>query len=63
MAHVAKFHGRLRLIRNKVLRESKFFVLKLIEIIILRVYYTIPICVFLHFLDIPFQLLKLLSMV
>ena len=39
-AHIAKFYGRLRLIRS-VLRASKFSVLKLIEIIILWVYYTI----------------------
>ena len=41
MAHVAKFYGRLRLIRS-VLRASKFSVLKLTEIIISWVYYTIP---------------------
>ena len=41
LAHVAKFYGRLRLIRS-VLRASKFSVLKLIEIVILWVYYTIP---------------------
>ena len=40
-AHVAKFYGRLRLIRS-VLRASKFSVLKMIEIIILWVFYTIP---------------------
>ena len=40
-AHVAKFYGRLRLIRN-VLRASKFSVLKLIEIVIVWVYDTIP---------------------
>ena len=40
-AHVAKFYGRLRLIRS-VLRASKFPVSKLIEIVILWVYYTIP---------------------
>ena len=40
-AHVAKFYGRLRLIRS-VLRASKFSVLKLIEIVILWVFYTIP---------------------
>ena len=40
-AHVAKFCGQLRLIRS-VLRVSKFSVLKLIEIVILWVYYTIP---------------------
>ena len=41
--HVAKFYGRLRLIRS-VLRASKFSVLKLIEIVILSVYYTILFC-------------------
>ena len=40
-AHVAKFYVRFRLIRS-VLRASKFFLLKLIEIVILWVYYTIP---------------------
>ena len=39
-AHVAKY-GRLRLIRS-VLRASNFSVLKLIEIVIVWVYYTIP---------------------
>ena len=38
---VAKFYGRLRLVRS-VLRASKFSVLKLTEIVILLVYYTIP---------------------
>ena len=41
-AHVAKFYGRLRLIRI-ILRASKFAVLKFIEIVILWVYYTIPL--------------------
>ena len=41
MAHVAKFYGRPRLIRS-VLIASKFSVLKLMEIVILWVYYTIP---------------------
>ena len=40
-AHVAKFYGRLRLIRS-VLRASKFSVSKIIEIVILWVYYTVP---------------------
>ena len=40
-AHVAKFYGRLRLICS-VLRASQLSVLKLIEIVILWVYYTIP---------------------
>ena len=38
---IFKFYGRLRLICS-VLRASKFAVLKLIEIVILWVYYTIP---------------------
>ena len=38
---VVKFYGQLRLIRS-VLRTSKFSVLKLIEIVTLWVYYTIP---------------------
>ena len=41
MAHVVKFYGRLRLICS-VLRASKFAALKLIEIVILWVFYTIP---------------------
>ena len=41
-AHVAKFYGRLRLIRI-VLRASTFFVLKSSEIVILWVLYTIPL--------------------
>ena len=40
-AYVAKFYGRLRLIRS-VLRASHFPCSKLIEIVILWVYYTIP---------------------
>ena len=40
-AHVVKFYGRLRTIRN-VLRASQFSVLKLTDIVILWVYYTIP---------------------
>ena len=40
-AHVAKFYGRLRLIRT-VSRASKLSVLKLAEIVILWVYFTIP---------------------
>ena len=39
--HVAKFYCQLRSIRS-VLRASKFSVLKLIEIVIVWVYYTIP---------------------
>ena len=38
---MAKFYGQLRSIRN-VLRASKITVLKLIKIIVLWVYYTIP---------------------
>ena len=55
-AHVAKFYGRLRLICS-VLRASKFAVLKLIEIVILWIYYTIPFgfSFFRHFWDIIFQ--------
>ena len=53
----AKFYGRLRLIRS-VLRALKFPVFKLIEIVILRVYYTIPFgfSLFRHFWDNTFQL-------
>ena len=55
-AHVAKFYGRLRLIRS-VWRASKFPVFK-IEIVILWVYYTIRFgfSLFWHFLVITFQL-------
>ena len=61
--HVAKFYGRLRLIRS-VLRASKFSVLKLIEIVILRVYYSIPsgFSLFRHLLGITFQLFKQLCL-
>ena len=47
-----------------VLRESKFAVLKLIEIVILWVYYTIPFgfSFFRHFCDIIFQPFQLLSL-
>ena len=60
-AHVAKFYGRLRLIRS-VLRASKFSLSKLIEIVLLWVYYTIPFgfSLFWHFWDIILQPLKLL---
>ena len=49
-AHVAKFFGRLRLI-GSVLRASNFPCLKLIEIVILWVNYTIPfgVTLFWHF--------------
>ena len=62
-AHVAKFYGRLRLIRS-VLRASKFSVLKLIEIVIFGVHYTIHFGFNLlrHFWDNTFQLLKLLCL-
>ena len=55
-AHVAKFYGRPRLIRS-VLRASKFSLLKLIEIVILWVYYTIPFgfSFFRHFLALFFN--------
>ena len=63
MAHVAKFYGRLRLICS-VLRASKFAVLKLREIVILWVYYTIPFgfSFFRHFSDIIFQPFQRLSL-
>ena len=59
--HVAKLCGRLRLIRI-VLRASTFSVLKLIKIVISWVYYTIPFgfSLFCFFVDITFQLVKLL---
>ena len=46
------------------LRASKFAVLKLIEIVILWVYYTIPLGLsfFRHFWDIIFQPFQLLSL-
>ena len=58
-AHVAKFYGRLQLI-SSILRASKFFVLKLTEIVILWVYNTIPFGFSLiwHFWGINFQLLN-----
>ena len=58
-AHVAKFYGRLRLIRS-VLRASKFSVSNLIEIVILWVYYTIPFgfSLFRHFLASLFNFLN-----
>ena len=57
--HAAKFYGRLRPSRS-ILRASKFPVLKLNEIVILRVYYAIPVgfSLFRHFLDITFKLLR-----
>ena len=59
MAHVAKFYGRLRLICS-VLRASKFSEFKLIEIVKVWVYYTIPygFDLFRHFLGITFHLFK-----
>ena len=55
--------GRLRLICS-VLRASKFAVLKLIQIVILWVYYTISFgfSFFRHFCDIIFQPFQLLSL-
>ena len=62
-AHVAKFYGRLRLIRS-VLRSSKLSVLKLIEIVILWVYYALSFgfSLFRHFWGITFQLFKFLCL-
>ena len=56
-ARVTKFYSRLWLIRS-VRRASKFFVFKLIKIVILWVYYTIPFgfSLFWHFLVVTFQL-------
>ena len=56
-AHVAKFYGRLRLICSD-LRASKYAVLKLIEIVIVWVSYTIPFgfSFFRHFWGIIFPL-------
>ena len=56
-SNVAKLYGRPRLIRS-VVRTSEFSVLKLIEIVILWVYYTIPFGfgLFRHFWGIIFQL-------
>ena len=57
---LAEFYGRLRLIRS-VLNASKFSELKLIEIVNLWVYYTIPFgfSLFRHFWSITFHCLKL----
>ena len=62
-AHVAKFYVRLGLIR-RVLRASKFSMLKLIKIAILWVYNTIPFgfSLFQHFGEITFQFLKILCL-
>ena len=62
-AHIAKFYGRLRLIRS-VLIASKFSVLTFTEILILWIYYTIPFgfSLFWHFWGINFQFLKLLCL-
>ena len=56
---LAKFYSRLRLIR-KVLRASKFSVWKLIEIVVLWVYYTIPFgfSLFKHFCALIFKVLN-----
>ena len=61
--HVAKFYGRLQLIRS-VLWASKFSELKLIEIVILWAYYTIPFgfSLFRNFWSITFYLFKLLCL-
>ena len=61
-AHVAKFYGRLRLIRS-VLRASNFPCVKCIQIVILWVYYTIPFdfTLFWHFWAYIFNF-KLLSL-
>ena len=58
-AHVAKFYGRLRLIRS-VLRASNFPCLKFLEIVILWVYYAIPFgfTLFRHFWAYIFNFLK-----
>ena len=58
-AHVAKFCGRLRLIRS-VWEHQNFLGSKLIEIVILWVYYTIPFgfSVFRYFWGITFPLLN-----
>ena len=57
-AHAVKFVGRFRLI-GSVWRASKFSVFKLIEIVILWVYYTIPFgfSLFWHFLSLLFNFL------
>ena len=62
-AHVAKFYGRPRLI-SSVWEHQNFSELKLIEIIILRVYYTIPFGFSLlrHFFSSFFHFLKLLCL-
>ena len=58
-AHVAKFFGRLRFIRC-VLRASKFSEIKLITIVMLWVYYTIPfgLSLFRHFFASLFNFLN-----
>ena len=58
-AHVAKFYGQFRLIRS-VWEHQNFLCSKLIEIVILWVYYTIPFgfSLFRYFWDIVFPLLN-----
>ena len=58
-AHVAKFYGRFRLIRS-IWEHHNFPCSKLIEIVILWVYYTIPFgfSLFRYFWDIVFPLLN-----
>ena len=60
-SYVAKFYARLRL-TGSVLRASKFSVYKLIDIVVLWVYYTIPFgfSLFWHFWKSPIQLFKLI---
>ena len=60
-AYIAKFYGQLQLIRS-ILGHQNFPRLKLIEIVILWVYYTTPLSfsLFSHFWDIAFQLFILL---
>ena len=59
-AHIGKFYSRLWLIRS-VLRASTFSVITFIEIVIVRVYYTIPFGfnLFWNFRGITFQVLNL----
>ena len=62
MAHAVNFYDRLRLIRD-VMKKLKLSVLKLIEIVMLSVYYitSFGFSLYWPFLDISFQFLKLLS--
>ena len=63
-AHVAKFYGRLRLIRSVWESASKFPAIKLFEIVILWVYYIIPFgfSLFWHVLDISFHTFEITSL-